>query len=224
LSVTPLRISPGWARARVTLAITIVTAAAWLVAWVLGREEWVAIWGGFIPARLAFGDQGLVFAPFWLTPLTSALIHAGPIHLGVNLLMLVFCGRPVEWRLGPWAVALLYLLGAYAAAGAQYLAGPSSPLPMVGASGAISTLLGAYAILEGRNKVKVKSRRLALWLNALWLLAAFAAINLLTYVVLAHGVPMTGEGVQIAAAAHVGGFAVGVILAVPLLLFRYRKA
>src|SRR5688500_13545055 len=72
-----VRIPQSWSKARLTLVILVVTVAAWLIAVTLQREEWIAIWGGFIPARWAFGDGGMAFAPFWLTPLTSALIHAG---------------------------------------------------------------------------------------------------------------------------------------------------
>jgi membrane associated rhomboid family serine protease len=219
-----MRLPDSWSKARLTLAIAIVTAAAWLIVSVLGLEEWAAIWGGFIPARIAFGgDEAL--APFWITPLTATLIHAGIVHLLFNLLILVFCGRPVEAVLGPWALGVLYLLGAYAAAGAHYLMGPTSAAPMVGASGAISAILGAYAMLFGRNKVKVASPRLALWLNALWLMAAWVVLQIGIGILLGGSAFLArGDGVQVAIFAHIGGFLVGVLLANPLLLFRYRRA
>jgi membrane associated rhomboid family serine protease len=218
-----MRLPDSWSKARLTLAIAVVTAAAWLIVSVLGLDEWASIWGGFIPARIAFGgDEAL--APFWLTPLTATLIHAGIVHLLFNLLILVFCGRPVEAVLGPIALAVLYLVGAYAAAGAQYLAGPTSPVQMVGASGAISAVLGAYAMLFGRNKVKVANARLALWLNALWLMAAWVGLQIAMGIVLGGTAFLGGGGVQVAVAAHIGGFLVGVLLANPLLLFRYRRA
>ena len=221
-----MRLPDTWDKARVTLAITLVTAAAWLIATVLQADQWLPTWGGFIPARIAFGgDEGLGLVPVWLTPLTATLIHAGIIHLAFNLIILVFCGRPVESVLGPVSLAILYLFGAYAAAGAQYLAGPTSAVPMVGASGAISAVLGAYAMLFGRNKVKVASPRLALWLNALWLLAAWVGLNLIIGIIARGGlIPGTGAGLEVAIAAHIGGFLVGILLANPLLLFRYRRA
>lgn len=220
-----MRPPESWSKARLTLAILAVTVAAWFVAMTLQRQEWVVIWGGFLPARLAFGDQGYAFAPFWLTPLTAALIHAGWAHLLFNMLMLVVCGRPVESVLGPWGMAILYLVGAYAAAAAQYAMDPSSAAPMVGASGAISAVLGAYALLFGRNKVKARNPRLALWLNALWLLAAWIGLNLLMRIIASSGaIPGTGGGIEVAIAAHIGGFLVGIALAWPLLLLRYRKA
>jgi membrane associated rhomboid family serine protease len=214
-----------WARARVTLAIALVTAACWLAADLLGWDEWAAIWGGFIPARYAFRDQGLAFAPFWLTPLTATLVHAGLLHLAFNLLILMFCGRQVEPIVGPVNLGILYVVGAYAAAGAQYLAGPTGALPMVGASGAISALLGAYALLLGRNKVKLRPAWLATTLNALWLLAAWVILNLVMGFVIASGeMPLTGQGMQVAIAAHIGGFLAGLLLARPLFELHWRKA
>ena len=219
-----MRPSDSWSKARVTACIAIVTAACWLIVDLFGLDLWAAIWGGFIPARFGLTDDGSM-APFWLTPLTATLVHGGIIHLAFNLLILVFCGRRVENVLGPVSLAILYLLGAYAAAGAQYLVDPHSLAPMIGASGAISAVLGAYAMLFGRNRVSVVSGRLAVWLNALWLMAAWVILQLLVGIASAEGgFPFTGGGMAIAFAAHIGGFIVGVILANPLLLFRYRKA
>ncbi len=120
--------------------------------------------------------------------------------------------------MGTPGAAILYLLGAYAAAGAQYALDPTSAVPMIGASGAISAVLGAYAMLFGRNKVKVASPRLAVLLNALWLMAAWIVLQIIV------GVTFANAGIAVAVAAHIGGFAVGLALANPLLLFRYRKA
>jgi membrane associated rhomboid family serine protease len=219
-----MRPSDSWSKARVTAGIALVTTVCWLVVSILGIEERAWMWGGFIPARMTIGDVGSL-APFWLTPLTATLLHSGIIHLGFNLLILVFCGRRVENVLGPVSLALLYLLGAYAAAGAQYLADPHALVTMIGASGAISAVLGAYAMLFGRNRVSVVSGRLAVWLNALWLMTAWVILQILVGIASAGGgFPFTGSGMAIAAAAHIGGFIIGVLLANPLLLFRYRKA
>ena len=96
---------------------------------------------------------------------------------------------------------------------------------MVGASGAISAVLGAYAMLFGRNRVKVVSGRLAVWLNALWLMAAWVVLQMLVGIASAGAASRSpAAGMAIAAAAHIGGFIIGVMLANPLLLFRYRKA
>jgi len=210
-----MRPPESWSSARVTLGITLVTAAAWMVASLLGLGGWAAAWGGFVPGHAAPGGTD-GSAPFWLTPLTATLVHANIIHVAFNLLILVFCGRPTEAVLGPVGFAVLYLLGAYAAAAGQYAANPNELTVMIGASGAVSAVLGAYAILFGRNRVKVVNPRLATWLNALWLMAAWVGLQL----IVAIAIP----GVGIAIAAHIGGFLLGVALANPLLLLRYRKA
>lgn len=222
-----MRLPENWNKARVTLALMIVTAVAWVIASLFRLEGWAAVWGGFWPgpARYLYADSGGAFMPLWLTPLTATLIHDGPIHILFNLVILAFCGRPVESVLGPIALVVLYVLGAYAAAGAQYAMSPIAASPMVGASGAISAVLGAYAMLFGRNKVKVANPTLALWLNALWLMAAWVGLQLCMGIALAGADFLwSGEGVQVAVAAHIGGFLVGLLLANPLLLFRYRKA
>lgn len=219
-----MRPPENWNKARVTLGLVVLTVSAWLLAWLFGRGEWAAIWGGFIPARFTYGADEML-APFLLTPLTATLVHADFLHLLLNMVILAFCGRPVESVLGPVALALLYLLGAYAAAGAQYAVNPLSTTTMVGASGAISAIIGAYAMLFGRNKVKVANPTLALWLNALWLMAAWVALQWCIGIAFAgSGFLFGGDGIQVAVAAHIGGFLVGLLLANPLLLFLYRKA
>ena len=210
-----MRPPESWSSARVTLALTLVTAAAWAVAALLRLNDWAIVWAGFIPGRLGLEGEGAL-APLWLTPLTATLVHAHILHVAFNLLILVFCGRPTEAVLGPYGLGFLYLVGAYASAGAQYLVDPASLVPMVGASGAVSAVLGAYAVLFGRNRVKVANVRLALWLHALWLMVAWVGLQLV--------VALAAPGLGIAVAAHIGGFLAGVLLANPLLLLRYRKA
>ena len=215
-----MQLSTSWARARVTLALTIANTAVWVVVSMLNLTEQAVIWGGFVPARLSLADDGSV-VPFFLTPLTAAFLHANFIHLAFNLLILVFCGRPTEAVVGPVGFGLLYLLGAYAAALTHYLFDTVSFTPMIGASGAISAVLGAYAILFGRNKVKVANPKLAVLLNALWLMAAWIVLQLIVVFTFAG---FTSGALQIAVGAHIGGFILGVALANPLLLLRYRKA
>ncbi len=207
-----------WKKARLTAGLAIATSAAWLLVSLFGLELWAQDNFGFWPADPVAGP-----VPVWLEPLTATLVHAGIAHLLFNMIVLVFCGRPVESVLGTPSLAILYVLGAYAAAGAQYLVSPSAP--MIGASGAVSAVLGAYAMLFGRNKVKVASPTLALWLNALWLMAAWVVLQICLGIALGGSGFLTGgEGVKIAVAAHIGGFFIGVLLANPLLLFKYRRA
>lgn len=213
-----MRPPDSWKSARLTLAIAIVTSAAWAIPTFFGYETLVALWGGFIPARLWGTVPPFPTAPLVLTPLTATLVHAGFIHIFFNMLMLLFCGRPVEAILGTRGFAILYIVGAYAAAGVHYLAGPHQLQPMVGASGAISAVLGAYALLFGRNKVRVRNPAAATLLHALWLFAAWTILNLLV------GLTIEVDGARIAVAAHIGGFLAGLALARPLLLLKWRGA
>lgn len=203
--------------APVTIAITLVTVAAWLVALVAVPPGWLAEQGGFIPLRLSGGVSGFV-VPALLTPFTAALIHGGLFHLMMNMLLLVICGRAVEAVLGSGALGALYVAGAIAAAIGQFVADPGSPIPMIGASGAISAVLAVYAMLFGRNEVKALGPIPAHWVRGLWLAAGWIGIQLLI------GFATIGSEFQIAIAAHIGGFLIGLALARPLLAWRYRTA
>ncbi|HEX8533994.1 MAG TPA: rhomboid family intramembrane serine protease [Allosphingosinicella sp.] len=213
-----MRPPEDWRHARLTLAIAGVTAAAWFFAWGLGLSDAAAVRGGFIPWRVQGVVEGAVMVPAFLTPLSATLVHGGLMHVMFNLLILLFCGRSTETIIGSRQLAILYVVGAYAAAAAQYATDPSDMTPMVGASGAISAVLGAYAMLFGRNRVKVQNQKLALLLNALWLAAGWIVLQLIV------GFTFQGTAMRIAIAAHVGGFLAGILLARPLLLLRYRKA
>jgi membrane associated rhomboid family serine protease len=213
-----MRPPEDWRQARATLAIAGATAIVWLLTVGAGAEDYAAIWGGFIPVRVSTAVSGVALAPLPLTPLTATLVHSGFAHLFLNLLILLFCGRAVETLLGRRGLIILYIVGAYAAAAAHYLANPMEAVPMVGASGAISAVVGAYAMMFGRNRVRVANQTLALWLNALWLAVAWVGLQLMV------GITFTTAGSRIAIMAHIGGFLVGLLLAKPLLLLRYRGA
>jgi membrane associated rhomboid family serine protease len=96
--------------------------------------------------------------------------------------------------------------------------GLNDPLPLIGAGGAVSAVIGAYAILLGRNKLRVAGPSRGVWLNALWLGAAWIAIQAMT--AFAFGV----DWYRIPVAAFAGGFLIGLALAKPLLLLRWRGA
>lgn len=213
-----MRPPESWTTARATLVIAGATIAAWLIAVALGLSQWAVVWAGFIPARPSGTQVDITLAPIWLTPLTATLAHAGIAHLLMNMLMLLFCGRSVETILGTRGLLILYIVGAYAAAFGHYLVNVEEIAPMVGASGSISAVLGAYAMLFGRNRVKIADPRLALLVNALWLAVAWVVLQLLV------GLTFETAGSRIAVGAHIGGFLAGLALAKPLLILRYRNA
>jgi len=200
-----------------TAIIAIVTIAASLFAMTIGVNG-AAVAGGFIPARLSGAVDLPGALPVWITPLSSALIHGGWFHLAVNMLMLVFAGSQVERIIGGSGLVLAYLVGAVVAALAQFGVDPSSPIPMVGASGAISALFGLYALFFGRPKQLTQNVRLNRWIHVAWLLVTWIALQWMA------GYLAGGEGVMLATPAHIGGFLAGLLLQRPLLLWRYRKA
>ena len=204
-------------RLTATWALAAVTAVAFVVILLSGREQEVFLQLGFIPLRLHSDVPG-AWIPVWLTPLTATLVHGGLFHLAMNLLLLVWCGREVERILGPRSVVTLYVIGAYFAAAGQYVADPMSAIPMVGASGAISALVGAFALSFSRPKPIVRNFRVNRALNTLWILVAWVVLQWMTSLL------MGMSGIALATGAHVGGFIAGVLLQKPLLLWRYRKA
>ena len=107
------------------------------------------------PARQAFMFQlGLVPATFtWLTLLTSMFLHAGWLHIIGNMWFLWIFGDNVEDRLGHGRYLAFYLLAGAAAGLAQTLVNPTSPVPTIGASGAIAGVMGAYLVLYPHSRV-----------------------------------------------------------------------
>jgi membrane associated rhomboid family serine protease len=196
-----------------------LTAAAWIIAVALGQSDKTAPYAlGFIPARFSGFSLPFPAVPAWLTPLTATLVHSGPIHIGFNLLILFWCGTQVERVLGATGLLVLYAIGAYAAAAAQWGINPHGTVPVVGASGAISAVMGAYALSFGRAKPLTSNLRLNRWINVAWLFVAWVVLQVMM------GWIGDQRGYLLATPAHVGGFAAGLLLQRPLLLWRYRKA
>jgi membrane associated rhomboid family serine protease len=201
-----------------TNIIAAVTALAWVIANVLGRSVQAAYALGFIPLRVELGSVGFPAAPAFLTPLTATLVHSGPVHLGFNLLILVWCGIQVERVLGSTGLIVLYVIGAYAAAAAQWGVNPHGNVPMIGASGAISAVMGSFALSFGRARAFTSNLRVNRWINVAWLMVAWVVLQFMM------GWLGGQQGYLLATPAHVGGFAAGLLLQRPLLLWRYRKA
>lgn len=205
-------------RGKLTNALVIATAAVWLLLGLAGLQDYAVGAAAFFPARIA-GTLPLEGAlPAWLTPLSAVFLHADLIHLGFNMLMLLYCGRFVEAAIGPAGLVVLYVIGAYSSAAAEYFWDPASIVPMIGASGAISAVVGCYAMLFGHNRARRIGPIPARAIQIAWLAAAWIVIQALI------GVATWGSMTRIAIAAHVGGFIAGLLLARPLLLWRYRKA
>ena len=209
-------------RGPVTNALVALNVAIALVLLVPVWWQHAVIAGALFPARFgagagAFADAGLM-VPAILTPVSAAFLHGGIAHVVLNMLMLLLIGKMVERVLGPFMYLLLYLVGAYAAALAEYVVAPNSMIPVIGASGAMSAIIGAYVVLFPNKQPKNWGPVPASIARPLHLLLAWVALNL------ALGFVAPSLGMGIAIWSHIGGFVAGLFLARPLLLWRYRKA
>ncbi len=168
---------------------------------------------GMIPAVLF--DQvnlpaSLILVPAELTLLTSMFLHGGWMHLIGNMLYLWVFGNNVEDAMGHLRFILFYLLcGGFAALG-QALMQPASQIPMIGASGAISGVLGAYLLLYPRSRILVVIPLGLLFpllrIPAGWVLGAWFAIQIFSSLGAS-----AGQG-GVAWFAHIGGFIAGMAL------------
>ncbi|MEO8465903.1 MAG: rhomboid family intramembrane serine protease [Gammaproteobacteria bacterium] len=205
--------NPVRTRPVVTVALIAVCTLAflWQLSLSANGQQQVAYLFGFIPAVL-FGNAELEgqWIPASTTILTSMFLHGGWLHLLGNMLYLWIFGDNIEDRLGRGRFLVFYVVcGAMAALG-QGLADPQSEIPMIGASGAISGVLGAYLVLYPRAKVLVLVPLLifitTVRVPALVVLGIWFAGQLLSSVAAAPGAG------GVAFAAHVGGFVAGVVL------------
>ena len=147
----------------------------------------------------------------WYTPLTSMFLHGGWLHLLGNMWFLWVFGNNVEDSMGHGRFVLFYVLCGLAAAAAQTLVNPSSVIPMVGASGAISGVMGAYIVLYPRVRVHM----------LVFLFIFVTRITVPAWMMLGYwfllqvlgGLPMLAqESGGVAFWAHTGGFVAGMIV------------
>jgi membrane associated rhomboid family serine protease len=169
---------------------------------------------GFVPTIVFQGDTlptKLILVPAWTTIVTSMFLHGGWLHLGSNMLYLWIFGDNVEDAMGRGRFILFYLLCGITAALAQAAINPSSSIPMVGASGGIAGVLGAYLILHPKAAVRC----------LMIILVFFRFINLPAWLVLGGWIGLQfaaapqafqGTGGGVAYMAHIGGFIAGVVL------------
>lgn len=190
--------------------------------WQLGRDqEAVAYTFGMVPAVL-FGYRQLppemALIPPWATIFTSMFLHGGWLHLGGNMLFLWIFGNNVEDLLGRARYLLFYLSCGAAAAMIQALSAMHSQVPMIGASGAIAGVLGAYLMTYPRANVHC-----LVWLVIFfWIVTvpAWILLGLWFAMQLLSGVAARPSTPGVAFWAHVGGFVTGVVL---FLLLRPRQ-
>jgi membrane associated rhomboid family serine protease len=173
-----------------------------------GQQDLFAQYG-VVPARLT---DGSITGADAVRLITSMFLHGDVLHIGGNMLYLWIFGNNIEDRLGVVRFILFYFLAGFAASFAQILMNPTSELPMIGASGAIAGILGAYIILYPRARVQTLIF-FGFWIqvvniSAIILLGWWFLLQILN-AFLALGAYAQGG---VAFFAHIGGFIVGIIL------------
>ncbi len=152
------------------------------------------------------------------TVLTSMFLHGGWLHIAGNMLFLWVFGDNLEDEMGHLPFLGFYLASGVAAAGLQIAADPGSQVPMVGASGAIAGVLGAYLLMFPKAKVDV------LFVFVIFFkiipIRAWIVLGIWFALQVANGAVTPTDGGGVAYWAHAGGFVAGVVLALPLWLRR----
>ena len=196
--VIPTRTTPV-----VTTSLIAINVLVFLYQWSLGEDagtQFIFTWG-LVPAYFS-----------WLTVLTSMFLHGGFLHVGGNMLYLWIFGDNVEDRLGHVRFVAFYLLCGVAAAMAQTFISPSSEVPMVGASGAIAGVMGAYFVMYPHSRIVTLIPFIflqvvevpAIFFLGIWFLMQFLnGVGSITRVEAATG--------GVAFWAHIGGFVFGVL-------------
>jgi len=166
---------------------------------------------GLTPASFLGEMQQVGPLPAFLTLFTSMFMHGGFMHLAGNMLYLWIFGDNIEGALGHIRFIFFYFICGVVAAGAQIISAPDSTIPMIGASGAVSGVLGAYLILYPRARVRtfvflgifITFLRIpAVFLLGIWILG-----QIINAMIFNPGSP------GVAWFAHLGGFFAGLVLA-----------
>ena len=173
-------------------------------------QSFIQAWG-VVPReyRLAQDITPTIPLPFWSTLITSMFLHGGWMHLGGNMLYLWIFGDNLEKTMGHMRFLFFYLTCGIAAGLAHIFFSGASNVPTVGASGAISGVLGGYIVLFPRNQVRVLTR------GGIVALPAIAVLGFWIVIQLINGLGSLGvrtESGGVAYMAHVGGFVAGVVL------------
>jgi rhomboid family protein len=175
---------------------------AYIFAWGVVPREYTL--GGDLPPYIPY--------PFWTTLFTSMFLHGGWGHLMGNMLFLWIFGDNIEHRLGHVRFVLFYLACGLAASVAHILFNSGSAIPAVGASGAISGVLGGYLLMFPRNRVYVLTWGGVMAVPAVFMLGLWIVTQLVNGV---GSIATTQHNASagVAYMAHVGGFVTGLVLA-----------
>jgi membrane associated rhomboid family serine protease len=187
-----------------TVSLIVVNVLAFI--WELGNDDATILQFAVVPARLMRGEG-------WITPLTAMFLHGGFMHIFGNMVFLSAFAPAIEDTMGRGRFLVFYLLGGLAATTAQVALAPSSTVPLLGASGAIAAVMGAFLVTYPADRIKV------LWFFGIFFhvgyMPAFVLVGLwlLTQVLNQLGTVVAADAGGVAYAAHVGGALFGAVTA-----------
>ncbi|MGR3321455.1 MAG: rhomboid family intramembrane serine protease [Pseudooceanicola sp.] len=161
------------------------------------------------PARVSTGDGFHTF-------LTSMFLHGGFMHIAGNMLFLWIFGDNLEDEMGHLRYLVFYILSGLGAGAVHYVSAPYSPVPVVGASGAIAGVMGGYLLLFPKAKVDILFIFIVFF--KIFPVRAWLMLGLWFGLQLFNGVGADPMGGGVAYWAHAGGFVIGILLTMPLFL------
>ena len=198
----------------VTIALIALNALAFFLELGQGSEgalqSFITAWG-VVPREYSVGHDipPMIPLPYWSTLITSMFLHGGWMHLGGNMLYLWIFGDNLERVMGAAKYAVFYIVCGIVAGLAHILFAGGSAVPSVGASGAISGVLGGYLLMFPQNRVKVLTRGGVASVPAIVVLGLWIVIQLVSQL---GSIAETSQGGGIAYMAHIGGFVAGMAL------------
>jgi rhomboid family protein len=204
----------GGPPAMVTLALIAANVAAFFLELSQPSEgalqSFITAWG-VVPKEYAAGHDlsPHIPLPFWSTLFTSMFLHGGWMHLGGNMLFLWIFGDNIEKAIGNMRFLVFYLVCGLAAGIAHIVFNSGSGVPTVGASGAISGILGGYLLMFPQNRVRVLTRGGVVAVPAIVMLGMWILMQFINGIGEIANTPETGG---VAYMAHIGGFAAGFLL------------
>lgn len=190
----------------VTIGLIISNVSVWLLMLTLTRQQEMLVnfTMGVVPAWL-FGQHpvDLPFSP-WFSLITYQFVHGGFFHLLGNVVYLWIFGSSLEDALGHWRYMAFYLVGGVSAGLIHVVTDLGAEIPMIGASGSIAAVLGAYLVLFPRRNILI----------FIWLF--FFVQTIKVPAILALGIwffmQIMGSGESVAWMAHIGGFVIGLVM------------
>jgi membrane associated rhomboid family serine protease len=180
-----------------------------------GLDGFIQLYG-FVPARfMAAQAENILDLPRFVPIFSSMFLHGGVLHLVSNMWMLWIFGDNIEDSMGHSRYLMFYLLCGTVSVLAQAVANPASPVPLVGASGAISGVLGAYFLLYPRARILTLVPVFFFFYMIELPAFIFLGLWMLLQVLQGYAYLMAAKGAAVGGVAwwaHVGGFAAGVLL------------